>query len=282
MSGSTEQPSGKAPRRAAARDYARRAKRELRAVQESGERALGIRLFARRAQPRGIDFLDDLARAFDGYRPTTVFDVGANVGDASAACLARFPEAAIVAFEPVAETFERLRGRFADDDRVRCLHLALGAERATASIVTHESAVLSSLAADALVREVAGTTTETVTVDTVDAVSESCGVGHVNLLKIDTEGYDLEVLKGARRMLEREAIDLIETEVSMSPDNRAHVPFDAVRAMLGEFGFEIFGLYDQTPEWTLGRANLRRCNVAFVAPHLIGAFDQGPPAGLRD
>jgi FkbM family methyltransferase len=234
----------------------------------------------RGAQPRGLDVFDDLAKAFPGYRPATVFDVGANDGDATGDCLGQYPDTRVFACEPVSRAYDRLQRRFADDDRVTCLQVALGAEPASASIVTHESAVLSSLSPHALVRSTAGAEEETVIVETVDRIAAANGVDHLGMLKIDTEGYDLEVLRGANDMLRREGIDLIETETSMSPDNLSHVAFDEIRALLGNFGFQIFGFYDQVPEWTTGRPQLRRCNVVFASPKMIVTYDKGPPSGL--
>jgi FkbM family methyltransferase len=267
-------------REGAAWDLARRLRGRVRDTRHATERRVGFRFFTRPAQPRGLDVFDDLAKAFGGYRPVTVFDVGANDGDTTAECLGEYPESRVFACEPVNRAFDRLQNRFAGDDRVTCLQVALGSEPGEASIVTHESAVLSSLAPHALVRSTAGSHEETVTVETVDRIVATQGIDRVGLLKIDTEGYDLEVLKGATDLLGREAIDLIEVEVSMSPENLSHVAFADVVALLSGYGFRIFGLYDQIPEWTLGRPQLRRANVVFVSAAMIAAHDTGPPAGL--
>ena len=54
--------------------------------------------------------------------------------------------------------------------------------------------------------------TVTCTVRTLDEVRRELGVERINLLKIDTEGFDLQVLQGARQSLEEGRIDCIYLE----------------------------------------------------------------------
>jgi hypothetical protein len=51
-----------------------------------------------------------------------------------------------------------------------------------------------------------------ITVTTLDSFCEEHAIPRIDLLKIDTEGYELDVLKGARKMLERNHIGLIQFE----------------------------------------------------------------------
>jgi FkbM family methyltransferase len=53
---------------------------------------------------------------------------------------------------------------------------------------------------------------EKVPVTTIDAVSTALGIDRIALLKIDVEGAEPNVMRGARDMLERKAIDAIYTE----------------------------------------------------------------------
>lgn len=53
---------------------------------------------------------------------------------------------------------------------------------------------------------------EKIPVTTIDAVCAGLGIDRISLLKIDVEGAEPCVLRGARRMLERKAIDAIYTE----------------------------------------------------------------------
>jgi hypothetical protein len=48
--------------------------------------------------------------------------------------------------------------------------------------------------------------------DTVDNFCKTNGIDHIDFLKIDTEGNELNILKGARKLLETENIDVIQFE----------------------------------------------------------------------
>ena len=88
----------------------------------------------------------------------------------------------------------------------------------------------------------------------------------IGLLKVDSEGHDLQVLIGFRKMLAATRIDLVEAEVGMNPENKRHVSFEAVKAYLERFGYRLFLIYEQTYDVPFsGRAVLRRCNVVFVS-----------------
>jgi FkbM family methyltransferase len=262
-------------------DVARRVKGRFRHVRNGAEDLTRLRIHSTRSLPRGVDLFVDLGRDLADFKPAVIFDVGANVGLSTAACLARFPKAEIYSFEPVEKTYAQLDQRFAKDPRVRCFHLALGAEATTGTITVSESAVLASLSPTALIGEttlVSGV--EQVEVETLDDFTTAHEIDRIDYLKVDTEGYDLNVVKGAERLLDEEAIDLIEVEVGMHSDNTTHVPFEPMRQYLEQKGYSIFGFYDQVEEWTLGRPQLRRANVVFAAASLIAAHDAGPPPGL--
>ena len=94
----------------------------------------------------------------------------------------------------------------------------------------------------------------------------------IGLLKIDAEGHDLEVLYGFERMLKEMRVDLVEAEVGMNPENRRHVPFEAVKRYLEHRGYRLFLIYKQRRETPFGRgAMLRRCNVVFASAKLLDA-----------
>jgi len=51
-----------------------------------------------------------------------------------------------------------------------------------------------------------------VEVTTIDTEIETRSLGHVDMLKIDTEGYDLHVLRGARTSLRNKVFDVVQFE----------------------------------------------------------------------
>ena len=160
-----------------------------------------------------------------GPRCRVIVDVGANVGDWSATMLARArPDARALLFEPSTSAQRRLRTRFAGDARVDIIEAAVSDRGGTA--VFHEEPAAgetSSLLAnealpDARAREV--------NVTTLDDELARLRVTAVDILKVDAEGFDLHVLRGAERLLAARAIALVQFEY-----NR---PWLFARSTLGE------------------------------------------------
>lgn len=223
---------------------------------------------------KGADPIRDLRICLPGWTPEVVFDVGANVGQSAAGYLEAFPGATIHCFEPVAATFEELRERFAGVQRVICARCALGATSRAATIAVGGGSTQSSLVAES---PHVGELREPVQVRTLDDVCQERTIAHIDLLKIDTEGFDLEVLRGAHRMLEDQAISLVEVEAGMNPENPVHVPFEKLKAHLEAAGYRLFGIYEQKEEWPTLEPHLRRTNLLFISRPTIDRFQGHAP-----
>ncbi len=150
-----------------------------------------------------------LKRNASGFK--MIFDVGANVGDWSLFVNRLNPAAAIYAFEPVAETFAILKER-GFNDKVKVGNIALGEREGTVDFHVYGDSTLNSVVA----RDggaVAGTAKiEAVRMDTLDHFTAANDIGPVDFLKIDTEGQELAVLKGAARLLGEKKIRIIQFE----------------------------------------------------------------------
>jgi FkbM family methyltransferase len=228
----------------------------------------GIYIF--RSLPRGIDLLYDLTKAFPQYRFSTIFDVGANVGQSAAVFLQAFSGAQIWCFEPSGLAYAQLCARFARESKITCEQIAFGE--------TEEDRVLRHTADPTMFHIAKGDidapeitlsgSCETVRVKTLDTYCSEKSVTHINLLKIDTEGHDLEVIRGAKILLQNHRIDCLYCECSTDPENRFHSPFWAIKEAVEPAGYRVFGFYEQFEEVFKKRRHLRRVNVAYVSPHL--------------
>ena len=85
-----------------------------------------------------------------------------------------------------------------------------------------------------------GVQTEVVPVKTIRQVRNEHQVEEIGLLKADTEGFDLEVLHGAERMLSKGKVFLVMVEVRFSEADKGHTPYISVREFLR--GFELWFL----------------------------------------
>ncbi|MEQ9219066.1 MAG: FkbM family methyltransferase [Cyclobacteriaceae bacterium] len=145
-----------------------------------------------------------------------LFDVGANIGQYSKWLVDFFPEAEIHAFEPSHSTFAQLEYNLRNEN-VRLNQCGLGkvidtltlynsAEKEHSQHGTIYKEVLSELLDKGELVE------EVIRIETIDHYCEENQISQIDFLKIDTEGHELDVLKGAKRMLSTSSIKHIQFE----------------------------------------------------------------------
>jgi FkbM family methyltransferase len=176
-----------------------------------------------------------------------VIDAGANRGQFSLVCRRLRPDAAIVAFEPLPEPAAVYRALFAGDVRVRLHANALGMERTQAAMHVSARDDSSSLLPISSVQTnnypgSGAVGTHTVAVGPMsDFISEG-DFGARNLLKIDVQGYELEVLKSAEALLSR--FDWIYVECSYLPLYEGQALAKDVTDFVTARGFSLAGRYN--------------------------------------
>ena len=214
-----------------------------------------------------------LVQRVAGYGDRFV-DVGANVGD----WLGMVQEEmhgrtfAALAFEPSGSAFRTLEGRFRGEPRIALFNVALGSEPGSSAFFEEPDAGRgSTFVADFM--HTAGST-RTVTLTTLDTALREAGWDHVDLVKIDAEGYDLQVMRGAREAIVSGSIGVVQFEY-----NRGwQLAGDTLRAaymLLERHGYRIFVLkreglyalnylrYEEYFEYT---------NFVAIADSIIGRF----------
>jgi FkbM family methyltransferase len=147
-----------------------------------------------------------------GRKPLTIFDVGANRGQYLQLALTQ--PAVIHAFEPSSAAFAALASRFAGRSNVVLNNLALGSEPGRRNLYYDVAgSELSSLYPRQIEHHgISLTNCEAVQVDTLDHYCHTRGIEHIDLLKLDVEGHELEVLKGAAQMFDRSQIAMVSFE----------------------------------------------------------------------
>jgi FkbM family methyltransferase len=222
-------------------------------IRASIENLLGIQI--NRASHHGHRDCTDIKRS--GCQISVIFDIGANIGQSALKFKITFPKTKIYCFEPVKETFELLRVNTRRYDNISCHQIALGSSEGHTTIYfTGQSNTNSLIKPNKIVGS------EAVQLCTVDRFASDNQIKRVDLLKIDTEGFDLEVLKGAQSMLSSGQIAFVLAEIGFHPGDTRHVLFDDVRSYLLPMGYAVFGIYDQQPEWS-GEKRLRFANICF-------------------
>lgn len=145
-----------------------------------------------------------------------VFDVGANEGKFVESMHAANPQAKIHAFEPMPVTFARAAARLKPLKTVTLNNVGVGAVEGELEIFDYADGKGSAHASfvkgtfeDIYKGKHAG---KKVPVVTLDAYTKAKKITHIDLLLIDTEGYELHVLEGAAGLLKKGAIDAIQME----------------------------------------------------------------------
>lgn len=145
--------------------------------------------------------------------PITLLDVGANIGDwtLQALTLGQADEKRIqvYAFEPCTGTREILRRRLSAASEVECCPVALSSAEGEADFFSSAAGLgTNSLSC------ISGPERERVRVTTVDRFFEERRIGHVTMMKIDAEGFDLAILNGATQALADGKIEVVQFEYS--------------------------------------------------------------------
>lgn len=159
------------------------------------------------------------------------FDVGANRGEWSRSLLAAAGHSSlrVHAFEPASATVRLLQQNLKPwDGEVQIIAAALSSRSGTAEFfIMGEGYGTNSLHAQS-----ASQKTESVRLTTADEYCAQNQIARIDLLKIDAEGHDLEVLRGAGGMLSRRAIQVLQFEYNQRWIESRHFLKDAFDLLL--------------------------------------------------
>ena len=143
-----------------------------------------------------------------------LFDVGANIGDYTLLLKEVFGNSTVYSFEPAKNTFHELESNLTHRTNVRLYNFGLGEERTRFTLYsTPASSGLASLYHRKLDHyNIQMDQTEEVEIRTVDDFCEVNNIDHIHLLKLDVEGHEIKVLKGASGMINSGKVDFIQFE----------------------------------------------------------------------
>lgn len=176
-----------------------------------------MRLFSSRFKPKHPRFSRELVQTAAELKIDVVLDVGANEGQFARELFWAGFEGRLVSFEPQLQAHAKLVAAARSDRRWQVAPpLALGARSGSARLSVFNRTDMSSfLPATSLASRAIPDLQQTATIEAAvarldDFFDEYVGKTERALLKVDTQGYEQEILKGAERCLNRLAAVLLE------------------------------------------------------------------------
>lgn len=182
-------------------------------------------------------------RILQNFEIDLVLDVGANAGQFATDLRQSGYGGRIVSFEPMSAAFQTLDARASDDPLWSCVNAALGEEDGSASIHVSENSFSSSLLeacdwsldVEASIRSVSD---EQVQVRRLDGLfDEIVRPGERVFMKVDTQGFEIPVIRGALGALKR--LPLVQLEVSFRPVYVNEAPAHHVMALMAGLGYRV-------------------------------------------
>lgn len=178
----------------------------------------------------------------------TILDVGANRGVFAVRAARCFPGVAMHAFEPLPGCQEKLGRMVSEYPHIRTHATAVGDRCGTVEMFENEYNESSSMLPmmdkhRELWPHTKKTTPISVPITTLDAFLEKEAVGEPVFLKIDVQGYELSVLKGATETLKKVAVAVMEVNFEGLYEGQAE--FSELVALMARNGFRFIELADE-------------------------------------
>lgn len=202
-----------------------------------------------------------------GQDAKVVLDVGSKYGAFVRQYLRIFPQAHVYAFDCAPGAIEALLREFDGHERVEIVPLALLDRPGAVTFHLCEMAGSNSVhpITDVFAKETRNTDTITVEATTLDLFCEQRGIEQIDLLKVDVEGADLQVLRGAERLFVENRIDNLFVEMLYFPYYQNQCWHWEICWYLDGWGYRLYALF---PTYWGGR--IRYANGLFVKERLLG------------
>lgn len=186
-------------------------------------------------------------KLFNHYNIDLVLDVGASVGEYALALRRIGYLKRIVSFEPTKTSFSKLKANSKKDKLWDVFNYALGDVNGSTNINVTENPDSSSLLeiSETLISSNAESRfirSEKIEIKKLDSVFESIFADEKNIfLKLDTQGFEKQILEGAHRLLSESILGL-QVELSIVPLYKGSDDYLSIIRYLKEFNFNLYGI----------------------------------------
>jgi len=208
-----------------------------------------------------------------------IFDIGAHTGAITKTYRDRFPLSYIYSFEPFPQSFKTLTDSVKGDARITCHQTAVSEADGTAVFNSNlNSATNSLLASDDRGASFWGEgfldTTSKIEVNTttIDSFCREEGIANIDILKMDVQGAEFSVLKGAGSMLANQKVSLIYSELIMCPTYEGQHKFHEYLSFLDSYGYDFLDFFNPVRS----QNQLIQADVVFLSPLLKNKIEKFP------
>lgn len=198
------------------------------------------------------DVYTSITRVLDPSASLVFIDVGANQGATAARMLREFPNATVYAFEPSPSVVDDLNAAARAHPGLRPVPLAAGSANGEIDFnVTRNHWCSSVLTPSPLGKRYYGDwydTVRTVRVGVVrlDDWTAEQAITRVDFLKVDAQGYDLEVLRGAEGLLRSGHVKAVACEFQFAAEYEGCATFSQIDTFLCSCGYAFHQLHESS------------------------------------
>jgi len=188
---------------------------------------------------------------------TKILDVGANTGQYAQELRKVKFDGTIVSFEPISSVFEQLEENMRGDSKCVLKNFALGDKNETKTINIAKNLASSSFFSRTKYFEEIATQTEYISEEQVeikvlDSIFDTiCNDNDVVFLKLDTQGYEKNILNGATESLKK--VKGVQIELALKPTYNDAPNFKEIYKILEDAGFTLYSLEEGFEDEKSGR-----------------------------
>lgn len=200
-------------------------------------------------------------------RSGAVVDIGANRGQIALFLCRLFCDLPIHLVEPIPDNCDFVKKKLARFPTVRVHQLAMSDRNGTSKFRIadfHESSSLFSNTGPDASAHSGHTTQLVVDIETerLETWCERNGIDHISCMKIDAQGSEYAILKGAGAMLARDAIDILMLEWFATPHYDDAPLLDEIWGLLRRYGYTLFDIF---PSRRFRNGQLRFGDAIFIS-----------------
>jgi FkbM family methyltransferase len=203
-----------------------------------------IKRYSPKQIENGRNAFIDIRSFLKGIEEPTIFDVGANVGQSALRYVKDYPNSRIHSFEPSPTTFDKLRTTCSSHSQVNCWNYGVGSENGVLEFLENNHPDMSSFLPPSEFAWGKIIKKTDVKVVSLDSFAQEQQIDYIHLLKSDTQGFDFEVFKGAKRLMQEKKIGLIYFEFIFSDMYKNSPSLDHIYRYLIDQGFLLVSFYD--------------------------------------